>query len=480
MYDEVKDFMSETTYGGLQSNPLESSCYYCYLIFDKECSMYYSGVKTKHRTNKHGLLTTYFTTTSVTDFKKRLIEQPGNFSYKIEYFRTKEEAFDAERRYHDRYDVSRRSDFYNVINASGSNCGAGSVLCMYDNGTTYRVSVEEYQNGKHKHISTSMMNVYDLNDNLMKIHIDDFDPKLHRKELQGFVHALHIPSGNTKRIPREKFIISEEYIGITKGRVSCLNIRTGECSMVPITEFNDNDELVGVTNGKVAVVHKSGGDYILVDKDEYAASKEIFVHPNKGFVVVYDNIDKMNVRVTINEYKKNKHRYTNQIFANKYKCYLRSSGEEVRIPYEEFVANRDKYIGHKERLVVCRNIDTGDVKTVDYEYFQTDSRLVGITKGIVCVFNLKTGEKLHTTPKCLKETPYLVSANSKKIYVINSIVFKNYRDIKKCLKRTYSLPTQINEPMSKFEDSFFNNGGKYIFKKDYNKKLEGVKFWNEN
>ena len=72
--------------------------------------------------------------------------------------------------------------------------------------------------------------------------------------------------------------------------------------------------------------------------------------------------------------------------------------------------------------------------------------------------------------ECLKETPYLVAANSEKIYMINSIVFKNYRDIKKYLKHTYKLPLQVNDPMYKFEDAFFSNGGKYIFKKDYNKK----------
>lgn len=480
MHGVVKDFMTETSYGGLGINPLASSCYYCYLIHDKSRGMYYSGVKINHSTSDHGLLTSYFTTSSVVDFRKRLMESPEDFEYKIEYFLNKEEAFAAECSYHSKYDVARRVDFYNAINASGSNCGAGTVLCVDHNGDTYRVSMEEYRNGVHKHISASLMNVYNTDNHLIKIHVDEFDPNIHRKELQGFVHALHAPSGVTKRITTEQFMTSDEYVGITKGMVSCLNTNTGEYSMVSLEEFKENAELVGVSKGKVAVIDNTSGKYVLVEKDVYTRNKNKYLHPNKGFVVVYDNIDKTYVRVTIDEYNENKTRYTNQTFVNDYKCYLRSTGEEVRIPYDEFSSNRNKYIGHKERLVVCRDTETGLIKTVNYDEFQINPKLVGITKGIVYAFNLKTGIKIPTTSECLKETPYLVAANSEKIYMINSIVFKNYRDIKKYLKRTYKLPLQVNDPMSKFEDAFFSNGGKYIFKKDYNKKIEGVKFWNEN
>lgn len=472
-----QDFLNEATYGGLVTNPLSSSCFYCYLIHDREYNMYYSGVKTNHVNSNHGLLVDYFTTSSVVDFKERLKKNPDRFSFKVEYFESKESAFAAEKEFHELYDVARRTDFYNAINSCGSMCGAGSVLCIDDRGSTYRVSINEYRSGNHRHVSTGKMNVYNEEGSLIKIKVSDYDVSKHRKELDGVVHVLHIPSGKSVRIASEEYKSNPEiYCGVTKGMVSAFDTSKEQYVSVSLNDFSNNKELIGVTHGKVSVKEKESGRWALVDKDTYRSNKVRYDHPNTGFVVLYDKVDERMIRVTIDEYTENKNRYENQVFHGGYKCYERDTGHEVRIPYEVFDANRDRYIGHKTRLVVCRNLKTGSTETVPIEVFDESDHLVGVSKGTVTVFNLKTGLKLTTTPDVLNATPYFVSANTPKIYLIDSIVFKNHRGLKKYLKVTYNSELRMNDSLSKFEPTFLECGGKYIFKNDYNKGLKGVNY----
>ena len=94
MMNRINKVFPQYTYGGLDSNPLSDSCFYCYLIYDKIYDTYYSGVKTERKSNVHSLMKTYFTTSSIIDFKDRLIEHPNDFEYILEFFRDKESAFD--------------------------------------------------------------------------------------------------------------------------------------------------------------------------------------------------------------------------------------------------------------------------------------------------------------------------------------------------------------------------------------------------
>ena len=147
-----KDYLQEG-YGGEPQNPLTDKCFFCYTIHDTEFNKYYSGVKTRENSGEHGLLETYFTSSTVVDFKSRLKDTPEVFGVRIEYFTNRSDAFDAEKRFHAAHDVGKNKAFYNACAAGGSNCGAGSVLCIKDDGSTYRVSTEKYRKGEDRSVS---------------------------------------------------------------------------------------------------------------------------------------------------------------------------------------------------------------------------------------------------------------------------------------------------------------------------------------
>ena len=303
----------KTTYGGAASNPLIDECYYCYLIHDTEFDMFYSGAKTRRNTREHGLLETYFTSSSVTDFRARMVSNPEKFHYLIEYFKDKESAFMAEREYHNRYNVGKNVKFYNACNAGGSICGSGSVLCRSTDNTMYRVSVSEYRNNKdkHKHISSGMMNVYQLDGSLKKIQVDDYNKEIHTTELKGKTHVFDKIENKNKRITVTEFKDNpQRYVGVTKGMVTAQNIHTGEMVKISKEEFDNNTDLYqNVMRGKVKVTHRITGETQIVSVKDY--DNAIFKVPNTGTVVCYSIDDERKVRIPTDKYNLDSSKYLN-------------------------------------------------------------------------------------------------------------------------------------------------------------------------
>lgn len=290
------------SYGGLLSNPHEQHCFFCYTIFDKKYNMFYSGVKVLYNNREHNLMSGYFTTTSVSDFKERLKTSPDEFEYIVEYFDNPIAAFRAEKEYHKRYDVAKDPTYYNVINSSGSRCGAGTVLCKDEDGNTYRVSMPEYQTGNHLHISHGMINVYHVNDptKIIKIYKEDFDSSIHTHELENMTHVYDKQLGRNVRISIEQFNADQEgrYHGVTKGMVSCYDTRDGSTRYVTKQEYDDDPDLVGFSS-------KRNPNRKVVSYTQNTTS-------------VYDLMECRYVAVDKEIYKNNKHRYINSAIRRVY------------------------------------------------------------------------------------------------------------------------------------------------------------------
>lgn len=363
----MKEYLDET-YGGSEDNPNTESCFYCYTIKDPYRNMYYSGSKGWTEGSEHRLLSKYFTSSTVRDFKERLKSNPENFKYRVEYFKTREEAFEAEKKYHENHKVHMNTKFYNVVTASGTLCGSSSVLCVdtrTDN--TYRVSSYEYKEGCHTHVSTGKMNVYlkeDVSKKLLNIKKEDFNPDIHIKELEGKVHVRDKLLGRNVRILRSDFEKDKErYEGVTKGKSVVYDKYEDKTKAISKEDLEKNPErYVNPNLGKVNVILKSTGKYVNVDSLEFNKNKDKYLHPNKGRVVV-KNLESGEIESVYSEvYYSNKSKYLNLAIMNGISCLDKNSGEVIKVPIEEFYKNRDKYSGITKGKYFYRDLTTGEVK----------------------------------------------------------------------------------------------------------------------
>jgi len=298
------------------NNTLDGRCFYCYTVFDKKNNMYYSGVKTNAKSNVACIGKTYFTSSSVTDFKDRFKNNPEDFEIYFEYFKSSKEAFDAERDFHLKHNVGKNKIFYNAISATGSNCGSGSLLCIEESsGKIYRVSCQEFELSKHKHVSSNKMNVYILPEltKLVSISVDEFNPLIHQTQFSGHVLCFDMLLQKNRRIPKE--------------------------------EFSSNpDRFVGVTKNKVTVFSKDTGEKIELDSAEYQKNKELYVINTKPKTVkVFDSLEQRMCNIPYDEMQNNKERYKhyNSLTRIVYDIETRSI---TSIPKEDFENERNRYI----------------------------------------------------------------------------------------------------------------------------------------
>lgn len=299
----------EESYNGALNNMLMNSAYYCYTIKDTETGKFYSGSRGVEGSDKHDLLVKYFTSSTVVDFKEKLKKNPDLFEYRVEYFKTRSDAFTAERAYHFKHQVGKNPNFINSLTSGGSNCGAGSVLCKDAEGNMYRVSVEEFATGKHTHVSKGMMNIR-TETGIKKIYSVDFDPNIHSTEFKDYVLALDRVTGKTCRIPKSTFESDDRYVGITKGLVVAYDLVTN--SRVSITKeefYNSNGRYVGNTFGLVSVLDRDTGEKKLVKKENY--DRSLYKHCNTGNVVVYSLSKRKTVTIDKDEYQINFNDYAN-------------------------------------------------------------------------------------------------------------------------------------------------------------------------
>ena len=288
------DYLKES-YGGAKINPLNDGCFYCYTIHDIIENKYYSGVRVGVNGFEHDLFNIYFTSSTVIDFKYRLIHEPYNFEYIVEYFFSKEEAFNAERDFHIKYNVGKSIEFYNAINSGGSNCGAGTVLCKNVEGDTYRVSAKEYTTGNHSSVTSGTMMVTVISTG-MREHIlcEDYDKKIHKSDLSGMTKIYDTKLKINRRITIKEFNDDvSRYHGSTKGVVSAYDVYNKTFVSIPKDIFDDCDRYVGITHKKSPSYNKKLGKF------------------NKGFIVCYSIKNDKNVRIKVIEYNKNKNEYLN-------------------------------------------------------------------------------------------------------------------------------------------------------------------------
>jgi len=316
---EMLNYLNET-YNGSLKNMLTNSAYYCYTLKDTETGKYYSGSRGVEGSPQCDLLTKYFTSSSVVDFKSKLKLSPEVFQFSVEYFSSRAAAFLAEQVFHKTHRVGKNPVFINSSDAGGSNCGAGSVLCKDVEGTTYRVSVDEFSTGKHVHVSHGMMNIR-TDTGIKKILKTEFDPNWHVTEFQNYVLAIDTHTNKSCKIHKDQFVSNDKYVGITKGMVVARDTVTGQTASITKDQFASDARYVGNTFGLVPVIEKSSGLKKLIQKQDY--DKTIYKHHNSNNIVVYSLVDRRTVAISKDEYAKNINNYANTTT----KCFFKVDGQ---------------------------------------------------------------------------------------------------------------------------------------------------------
>ena len=313
--------LSSLTYGGLLQNPHSNKAYFCYIVYDAERGIFYSGSHGVYGRDTADIGEDYFTSSTIVDFVRRFSGSKTGFYCFYEYFLTRKEAFEAEHKFHMLHDVARSRLFYNSQNCGElQNCGAGSTLCIDGDGNTYRVSSEEYLKGNHVHCCAGRMLVRLKNSPDVRISIKKhmFDPDIHITQFSGFVLCYDKLLDRNVRIPGEVFYdhLNTRYIGITSGMVMAKDIRNGGILQVSKEDFDSNDNFVGLTQNRLPVIDKKTGERLIIDRSDFDRNK--YEHHNNGLTVQFSLLEKRNVSIPKEAYRRNKHLYANMMT----KCFI--------------------------------------------------------------------------------------------------------------------------------------------------------------
>lgn len=302
------DYLNDT-YGGSPSPHYTDYGFCCYTIYDREYDMYYSGMKA-YQGASHPVGVTYFTSSTVIDFKSRFKNNTANFDIKVEYFPTLEKTVRAEKEFHAKFNVGKNPKFYNVAISGGSYCGAGTVLCAKGDGTYYRVSIQEYAKGGHRHTVKGTFLVRMLEDgHLCRVTLSDFDPVTMSKQFDKHVLCYDSLFNRNRRIPRLEFEMHpDRYTGITKGKCTVFDKRTHEKITIPAGSLNPEFHY---TKGKPKTIKviNNDGDIVNIDVESYYRGHPEYKHLNSLYVVRVNLLTMKRERVKISDYNQNPNIY---------------------------------------------------------------------------------------------------------------------------------------------------------------------------
>jgi hypothetical protein len=296
------DYLSES-YGGSSTPLYPDKGFCCYIVYDKKRNKYYSGMKS-YMGREHPVGKTYFTSSTVTDFKTRFSKNPDQFLISVEYFPTLIDMVEAEKLFHKKFNVGKNLAFYNAISSGGSNCGASSVLCRDTTGKTYRVSSEEYKTGKHTHVCKNRMLVYiDGQSQLTSISKDEFDSTRMKTQFDGHVLCFDKKLNKNVRIKKEIFEKDTlRYQGITKGQRTAKRIRDGKKVTFHNDSYDKSEVYFDCIAKTIKVYDLQDKTYKSISRDEYQKKDGRYQHANSHFLNRIDLIQMQKRRVPRVEY----------------------------------------------------------------------------------------------------------------------------------------------------------------------------------
>ena len=255
--------------------------YYVYRISNIIVNKHYYGYRSSKTHPSKDLGIKYFSSSSDHSFIIDQKNNKNNYKYKIiKIFDNKFDAIRFESKLHYKFDVRHNKNFYNLSNQSNDSF-------LTQNGEVYTLShgwitCTEYQQNKEKYtLHERKLKVFDTIYNLyVVIDYDEYNSNKNR-----YIHA-------------------------SNNRVAVIDISLNELVYISTKEyFSNKDKYISTNKGKVAATNTLTKETKLVSVEEYHSNKNL-VHPSKGLISVYDNIDKIFKSIPRIEFDSNKKRYS--------------------------------------------------------------------------------------------------------------------------------------------------------------------------
>lgn len=206
---------------------------------------------------------------------------------------------------------------------------------VYDTekGKFVSVSTKEYYDNKDRYLSTGKGKTIVWNTDLNKkeyINIDSINDEIHIK----YVTCINTTTGETLSERSDVFHLSDHLIGIGTGFVPVVDKRDGTNKRISLETFlNNKKKYQHKSQGNISVVVKETEETKQITKEEFYQNRELYYTINERFTNCIDTRTMINVRVSINDYKKYNYYVSNK--SKKYNIYD-SSGQLMFKTFGDF------------------------------------------------------------------------------------------------------------------------------------------------
>lgn len=177
---------------------------------------------------------------------------------------------------------------------------------------------------------------------------------------------------------------------LSKGHVYAIDIESGKTLKITSDEYKTNKQKYKThITGKTTVTNSRTGEKERLSQEEYAALIDEYIHPSSGVLTVIEIASQKKIRISSQEYQNNRHLYSHTS-AGKITA-KDKSGKTVIVSKNEF--NSENHIGITKGMVPVKLIQTGETLQVQKEEFAKNKELYQHNvKGRVRVLVIATEE----------------------------------------------------------------------------------------
>jgi hypothetical protein len=242
-----------------QPSPIDSKYHYVYRITNLVENKHYYGSRTSDVHPYSDLGIRYFSSSKNKEFKQDQRANPQNYIYKVIHcFDTRTEATAVEVKLHAKHSVSSNPSFYNRANQTSSGFTCIGMINAYNPQTLERT----YVNINDTRIKTGELITFS-------------------KEM---VTVTHSGTKETKQIPRDIFLSSDEFNSVNQGFCVLVDPETGLTQRH--STHNKPQHLHGIRKGFKSAKCTQTGVYTSLPVDDPKWNTGEVVHNSKGMVSV--------------------------------------------------------------------------------------------------------------------------------------------------------------------------------------------------
>lgn len=228
----------------------------------------------------------------------------------------------------------------------------GLVTVFDDQGNSFKVTSEEYNDGDYKTNSSGKVYAIDEFGSSVTLTCSEYQQNKHlyTKQSSGIVYARIKATGQRINISTGEYRENSDIYETANSNKTFVIDRQHNCRVrinpedfddvkhMKIAEYNKTNNVgkrPNATSTNMVTVLNSDDEYVTIDVSEYKQNKHLYRRPSEGFVYVILKSTGEKVKVTKEEYKTNKHLY-NTASSGRIAVFCTVENRKRKIPKEEF------------------------------------------------------------------------------------------------------------------------------------------------